>query len=278
MTLMGYALQAAQRGFHVFPVEPLGKTPGRMYPNRPAEEAPWTIRWSEVATTHVPSIINWWNMCPDYNIGIACAPSGVLVVDCDLKNGDGLQEYADICAKYMGDESWEMWMTYTVNTGSGGAHFYYRWPAHVKASQGGLSTNVDIRSNGGEKGGYVLAAGSITVKGSYEVDNDSPVRHADGWLVEKCREKPRPKPVRSRIEKADPLSFAGLVQAVSGAPDGDRNQALLWAARAMCSDEADESLALELLVPAAVDNGLSEREATDTIRSGYNLQRRKDGR
>lgn len=275
---MGHALQAARRGFHVFPVEPLDKTPGRLYPNRTREDAPWTIKWSEVATNYPPTIVSWWNECPDRNVGIACAPSGLLVVDCDLKNGDGLEEWSDICQKFAGDDSYLMWDTYTVNTGSGGAHFYYRWPPAVKASQSGLSTNVDIRSNGGEKGGYVLAEGSVTRKGSYELDNSAPVMDAPAWLVALCTEKPRPKPIKSVYEKAAPTSYAGLVQSVCMAPDGNRNQALLWATRAMCSDGATESEVLELLVPAAVDNGLTEREATDTIRSGYKLQLRKDGR
>lgn len=277
MTLLGYALAAAAKGFYVFPVEPGGKTPGRLYPNRSAEEAPWTVKWSEVSTLHVPTIVQWWNQCPDYNIGIACKPSGLLVVDCDVKNGDGLVEWQEICNKYHGENSWEVWQTYTVNTASGGAHFYYNWPG-VQASQSGLSTNVDIRSNGGQRGGYVLASGSVGPKGSYETDNAYPILDAPSWLVELCKERPRPKPIKPRYGQPAPLSFAGLVTQVAMAPEGNRSNALLWAARSMCSDGADESLALELLAPAAVDNGLTEREASDTIRSAYRLQHQKDGR
>lgn len=282
MTLLAHALDAARRGYHVFPVEPFGKTPGRMYPNRPREDAPWTIRWSEVATTDVPTIVNWWNQQPWFNVGIACKPSGLLVVDCDVKVSDGFVEWQEICGRYARDDAWELWDTYTVNTGSGGGHFYYTWPLGVQASQSGISTSVDIRSNGGEKGGYVLGAGSITDKGPYVVDSDPHLtRVAPPWLVELCREKPRPQPVRDvrgSYEAASPISFAGLVQRVSMAPEGDRNGCLLWAARSMCSDGATESLALDLLVAAAVDNGLHEREASDTIKSAYRLQRQKDGR
>lgn len=278
MSHMGRALAAARRGHHVFPVEPLGKTPGRLYPNRPKEEAPWTLKWSEVATTHVPTIVKWWNHQPWYNIGIACAPSGLLVVDCDVKMGDGLQEWSDICQRFMGATSYEMWATYTVRTGSGGAHFYYQWPPGVQASQSGLSTNVDIRSNGGTKGGYVLAEGSVTTVGSYELDEDCPIQDAPAWLVALCTERPRAKPLRGVYERAAPVSYAGLATSVALAPEGNRSNALLWAARAMCSDGADVFTALDLLVPAAHDNGLTEREAADTIRSGFRLQRMKDSR
>lgn len=275
--LMGWALRAIRRGFYVFPVEPQGKTPGRLYPNRPQKDAPWTVKWSEVATNSVAQVVQWWNSCPEYNIGIACKPSGLLVVDCDVKNGDGMEEWADLCLKHEGDNAYRLWDTYTVNTGSGGAHFYYKWQPGVQASQSGLSTNVDIRSNGGQKGGYVLGAGSVTALGSYEPDNDGPILHAPFWLVEECREKPHTKPVRSGIEQPAALSFAGLQTAVQTAVEGNRNAMLFYAARAMHSDGADYSTALELLIPAALDNGLTEREATDTIRSGYRLQRLKDG-
>lgn len=275
MTLLGHALRAGARGFCIFPTVPSGKTPGRIYPHRPQEEAPWTIKWSEVATINPGTIVNWWNQSPEANIGIACSPSRLLVVDCDLKQEDGVQQWLDIVSKFSGSKALN---TYTTVTGSGGLHFYYWWPVGIQASQSGLASAVDIRSNGGQKGGYVLGAGSITEKGPYEIDSDAPILNAPPWLVELCREKPRPKPVRNVIEQPNALSFAGLQTKVATAPEGDRNACLLWAARAMCSDQADESECLHLLVPAAVDNGLSEREASDTIRSAYRLQSQKDGR
>jgi hypothetical protein len=279
-TLMGYALEAARAGFHVFPVEPGGKTPGRLYPNRPAEDAPWTVKWSEVATTHVPTIVNWWNQCPMYNVGIACKPSGLLVVDADEGPGKaGLDQWDAIIERYVGRSAvFEMYCTYSVKTGGGGMHFYYRWPADVQASQSGLDVDLDIRSNGGQKGGYVLAAGSITGKGSYEVEESLDISAAPAWLVHLCKEEKRPQRVTNRYRQPVAASFSGLVNMVAGAHEGNRNQALLVAARKMCTDGGPESLALELLLPAAVDNGLAEREATDTIHSAYNIQSRKDGR
>src|SRR3954470_24561431 len=101
MTLMGHALTAVRQGFHIFPVEPGGKTPGRVYPHRTKEDAPWTFKWSEVATTSVAQVVNWWNAQPWYNIGLACAPSGLLVVDCDVKpDGDGIAQYVDLITKF----------------------------------------------------------------------------------------------------------------------------------------------------------------------------------
>jgi Bifunctional DNA primase/polymerase, N-terminal len=276
MTLLPYALEAAARGWSVFPVEPLGKTPGRLYPHRPKEEAPWTIKWSEVATDSISQIVAWWNSCPMANIGIACKPSGLLVVDCDVKVGeyDGVQEWFALVERYDPYNYFQDDLTHQVITGGGGVHLYYRWPSDVQASQSGLSAHVDIRSNGGQKGGYVLGAGSVTTKGTYRSEG---LFHypdqAPPWLVELCRDRPKPKPVRSGYQQpAHTGSFSGLVTAVSSASEGNRNNVLLWAARSMCEDGATLDEALDLLVAASESNGLSSRETSDTIRSAYRLQ------
>lgn len=277
--LMGWALKAAQRGFHVFPVAAREKTPGRLYPNRPEAEAPWTVKWSEVATTDTGQIIQWWNMCPEFNIGIACKPSNLLVVDCDVKMGagyvydyDGVAEWVRLFDHYdprglMADDE-----TYQVATGGGGCHLYYRWPEGLQASQASISEHVDIRSNGGSRGGYVLGPGSVTGKGAYmESDYWTTVLPAPAWLVELCRDKPKVnQPANTpRIGQPAALSFAGLNLAVATAGKGKRNHVLYWAARAMRDDGASENEALEFLTPSAQDNGLTFKEASDTIRSGY---------
>lgn len=272
MSLLAHALDAVRRGFHIFPVEPGGKTPGRMYPNRPASEAPWTLRWSEVATNDMGQVIQWWNSCPTYNIGIACKPSGLLVVDCDLKSGqyDGWDEWIEVAGSY--DPGWYTVPTFLVRTGGGGAHVYYRWPDGVQASQSGLSAHVDIRSNGGERGGYVLGAGSITSKGAYTVEDDDPIAPAPPWLVELCRERPKPRVEKPAFAQPGSVSFSGLQTAVAAAAEGNRNQVTLWAARSMVEDGADEQQIIDTLLDSARTAGLGEQEIIATIRSAYRLQ------
>jgi Bifunctional DNA primase/polymerase, N-terminal len=274
MNLLGHALDAVRRGLFVFPVEPMNKTPARLFPHRSKEDAPWTFRWSEVATRHVPTVVQWWNECPDRNIGVACKQSGLLVVDCDLKPGhDGFLEWSSLAAQY--DAEWFMRYTLTVRTGGGGCHMFYRWPEGVQASQSGLSAHVDIRSNGGDKGGYVLGAGSQTSKGSYQIEEDEPIANAPDWLIELCRDKPRPKPVKAPFSQPSSLNFTGLQTAVGTAAEGNRNAVLFWSARSMVTDGADIQTAIDLLVPSATGNGLDEAEANATIRSAYRLQSSK---
>ncbi|MFD8117030.1 bifunctional DNA primase/polymerase [Streptomyces microflavus] len=300
MTLLPDALRALWRGFTIFPVEPNEKTPHRSNPHRSKEDAPWTIKWSEVATTDLNRICSWWRESPNANIGIAAKPSGLLIVDCDMpkreyqlkdtaweflheKHGplvDGNDVLREMCARY-GDNYGRLERTYRVCTASMGLHLYFRWPEMVEASQASpVPGLLDVRCNGGTKGGYVLGAGSQTAKGPYVAENDLPVADAPPWLIELVREKPRPARPKSVFSQPRQVgNFSGLVEAVAYAQEGNRNNALLWAARAMCEDGATEEDAIELLVPPALDCGLDggERQAEQTIRSGFRLQQRKTG-
>lgn len=289
------AVKAFLQGFHVFPVEPGAKTPIRMYQDRPEEEAPWTVKWSEIATNDINTIIEWWTYAPNANVGIACKPSGIFVVDCDRAKADGQLSgtpfnylhdlfgprvdgetvFDQVAQRYGGTGSiTEVFDTYTVTTGSGGKHFYYRWPPEVHSTQDSIVKGVlDVRGNGGERGGYVLGAGSRTTQGGYAVCQSFGIRPAPPWLVELCKDRPRYREPVVRQNRT-PSSFTGLIQTVRDAPDGNLNNAFFWAARAMCNDGGTEELANELLGTAYVEcNGRGgERQARSTIRSAYRLQ------
>ncbi|MGW0939082.1 bifunctional DNA primase/polymerase [Streptomyces sp. NPDC002666] len=299
MTLLPDAVRAIRMGLHVFPVEPLGKTPARIHQDKTKEEAPWTVKWSEIATNDINTVVRWWTYAPDCNIGVACKPSGIFVVDCDQPKRDGIlagtpwedlhavlgprvdgeTAFDQVVQRYGGVESIpDAFDTYTVATGSGGKHFYYRWPDGVHSSQDSIIRGLlDVRGNGGERGGYVLGAGSFTEKGPYVPENVRSIRDAPAWLVELCRDKPRPAPPRSPLAQPRSVSFGGLAIAVRTAPDGNLNNALLWAARAMCADGGTEEQAVELLALEYVNaNGRGgQRQAEATIRSAYRLQNRK---
>jgi hypothetical protein len=69
--LLRSALSAARRGWPVFPCVPGGK--------RPALRG----NWQDLATTSRGQVQDWWARAP-YNIGIACGPSRLVVIDLDL--------------------------------------------------------------------------------------------------------------------------------------------------------------------------------------------------
>lgn len=281
--LLVHAVRAAQRGWHVFPCIPGEKVP--------------SLKWYEAATTDLDTIIRWWQREPEANIGISCKKSGLLVVDCDMPKRefqlkgtpyeslhdtygplvDGHDVLRAVCQRYGG--VWKTLVdTYSVSTTNMGLHLYYAWP-DILASQASVVRGIlDVRTNGGAKGGYVLGDGSRTPKGRYAVEEDRPVAPAPPWLVELVREKPRtpaPSAPRLVVGVGGGKNYEGLYATVLDAPEGNRNNALLWASRAMCDDGATLEDALSLLAPAATANGLPEREAFNTIRSGYRIQRRK---
>lgn len=297
MSLLPDALRCVQRGWHVFPVQPMGKTPHLIYPDKP-----YTIKWSEKATNDIQTAIRYWQWSPSANIGIACSPSRLFVVDCDMPKReyqlrdtafdylhktlgplvDGTDVFKALCEKLGGN--WNDWNnTYRVCTGSMGCHYYYQWPHDVKASQASIVKGiVDVRGNGGEHGGYVLGAKSTTDRGSYVAENALPVMPAPRALVEYCTDGARSllSPALAQfVRPAGSGSIAGLEATVLNAPDGNLNNSLLWAARAACHDQIPEQEAIETLGSAyVICNGRGGfRQAEQTIRSAYRLQRGKDG-
>lgn len=301
MSLLPYAAQAVSRGHWVFPCNPAGTLCPESGKNiekqshllRPGK--PWKMRWGEAATNDLGQVVSWWRVSPEANIGVACKQSNLLIIDCDVAKQAGvlrdtpwgylhdkLGPYVDgddvlreLCQRYGGDGEYErLTDTYRVCTGSMGLHVYLSWPPEILASQASIAPGaLDVRCNGGTQGGYVLAAGSVTLKGPYVAENDLPVRSVMEfpWLFELVREKPKAARVKSHFSSAAG-GFNGLAEKVRYAPEGNRNNCLLWAARSMCEDGATQEQCEELLIPAGMEAGQSEKECRDTIRSAYRLQ------
>ena len=107
-TLGEWAAYYAASGLHVFPLVPRTKEPFKY------------SHGLHDATTDAEQVRRWWNQNPNANIGIACGPSGLLVIDCDVhpeRNVDGL-------ATLYGweREHGELIETLVAITGSGSGH------------------------------------------------------------------------------------------------------------------------------------------------------------
>lgn len=150
--LMSAALKYANDfGWHVFPLQYRSKVPA-------------ISEWPTLATTDPATIREWWIRNPGSNIGIACGPSHLLVVDCDVKNdaANGIETWRSIRTEYQIEDT-----TPTQLTPSGGEHILYHSNGHgIHNSSGKLGLGIDIRADGG----YIVAAPSILPNGEYVWD------------------------------------------------------------------------------------------------------------
>jgi hypothetical protein len=300
--LLEIALAAAARGWHVFPLKPGAKQPAlHGYDRCPRTGACATRHagWEQRATIDPDRVRAGWSTGA-FNIGIACGPSGLVVVDLDAtKPGEATQERwasepgvrdgQDVLA-VLAEQAGEPLPadTFTVATPSGGLHLYYRAPptGQLRNTEGdrgrGLGWKIDTRAHGG----YVVASGSILAGPdrvrAYRMLADRDPAPLPGWLAERLTPGPPPAapavPIRTNRERSRYLDAAihGETAKVLDAPASQRNAALYAAALALGQLVAGGALtATEVtaaLVSAAAKHvalgAYSERQAHQTIASG----------
>jgi Bifunctional DNA primase/polymerase, N-terminal len=276
------AVAATRRGWAVFPCRYRAKLPA-------------VDDWENRAICDPERVARYWPS-DTHNVGIACGPSRLVVIDLDTHGtlpddwrmpgiADGRDVLAQLC-EWAG-QPWPC--TYTVRTPLDGWHLVFATPdgQEIRNSRGKLGPLVDVRGNGG----YVLAAGSVVderaypkdpaaaaiVEGGkpYEVIDDSPPEPLPGWLATLAAPPP-PEPARApalRASGAPNARLRGLIATVAGGQPGDRNDPLYWAscraAEMIAAGEVDQQTAENALVAAALEAGLrgGEREARRTFAS-----------
>ena len=105
-----------------------------VFPLLPGTKRPAIADWENRATTN-PDPAKWRD---DQGTGIACGPSGIVVVDLDLPDGPS-SWYRLI------DQQGQATSTYTVETPSGGLHLYYDNPDRlpIRNSASKLGPGID---------------------------------------------------------------------------------------------------------------------------------------
>lgn len=116
------------------------------------------------------------------NVGILTGePSGIFVLDVDPKGG-GVESMKALRAQHG-----PLPQTFTVQTGTGGWHFYFQIPDFgVRNSASKIANGVDVRGDGG----MVVGPGSVSWAGPYNIVNNVPVAPAPDWLLETLRPAP----------------------------------------------------------------------------------------
>lgn len=204
------------------------------------------------ATSHVEEIKRWWGMWPSANIGIRPHP-GIVVLDVDPRNGGGEQILA------MQNRYGQLPSTMTARTGSGGLHIWLLCAG--EAFRKDLAPGVDLKSHSG----YLVAPPSVHVSGGiYTWINDGEIAPAPGYLVPLML-RPAVSISHGGNTTLTEAAMSGLVKKVATAPVGKRSDILNWA----CFRAAQRGGDLNPLVDAAVEAGLTRREAEKTAQSAF---------
>ncbi|MGW8762322.1 bifunctional DNA primase/polymerase [Streptomyces sp. NPDC055815] len=282
LNLLAHAVAAAERGWHVFPLRPGDKRPAGHAESR----CPRTGRCADGhktpeqrATTDPDLLAAAWTHAP-YNIGIATGPSGLLVVDLDtLKEEDeegtpdGVTSLKALCER----AGQAVPHTHRVRTARGGMHLYFTRPDSVRLGNtaGRLGKRIDTRG----WGGYVVAPGSRTPDGAYEVLDDRPPIPLPDWLhtaLTAPRETPHsPAPALAVAlgggTRAAEVALERETAAVRSVQEGGRNAQLLASARAVgrfvAWGDIPRHVAEEAFQAAGETSGLPAAECRSTIRS-----------
>ncbi|CAL9450945.1 bifunctional DNA primase/polymerase [Streptomyces sp. enrichment culture] len=277
--LLNAALDAAERGWRVFPLRPGTKRPalhGEKTCTRTGPCAGGHLKWEQRATTDPDRIRAAWSRAP-FNVGIATGPSGLVVIDLDTSEHKGSSDapngaatFGALCER----AGHAVPDTYRVRTASGGEHLYFTAPHGVQLpnTAGTVAQSVDTRA----AGGYVIAAGSIVPAGRYEALNAALVAPLPGWLQGILR----PAPVRSagplRLPAVDGSRAAvAALEAecsrVTAAPEGLRNTTLNRSAfkvgRFVAWGDLPRHVAEDAFQAAGEAAGLTAAECRTTIRS-----------
>ena len=254
LALEDAALAYVQAGVAVFPCVAGGKRPR-------------TRHGLLDATTDPGQVSDWWARWPQANIGLATGDH-VEVVDVDHRPaGSGFVALERARTGGL-TEGWAC----IVRTPSRGLHLYYpAQPGRQQRSWAEASVHVDFRGTGG----YVLVPPSriVTADGvrhGYElIATGRDARPVDAVALRtllRPRRRPPPTPAGPRTGDVDGRRLASWL---ASQPEGNRNQALFWAACRYAEQHLPEDQAHELLGVAAQRAGLSETETITTIRSAY---------
>jgi hypothetical protein len=233
--------------------------------------------WERRACSDPERVARYWPG-DHHNIGIACGPSRLVVLDLDAhgelpedwRQLSGVNDGKDVLAQICEWAGMDWPATYTVATPSSGWHLYFAAPAGsaIRNSASMIGPQVDVRA----AGGYVVGAGSTVNGREYEAIGEDIPAELPPWIDRLLSPKQAQDPVsRPARQGTAPGRLTGLLRTVEQAPAGTRNERLYWAAcRAAEMAAAGWTDARDLagqLVTAALAAGLPEDEARRTITS-----------
>ena len=199
----------AERGWRVVPLH-YPKDDGRCSCRRPCRSVgkhPRPKAWQERATTDFDKIERWWQRDPRNNVGIATGgPARLVILDVDPKDG-GFDSLDELLA-----EHGTLPQTPTVETGSGGRHYYFAAPEGseiLRNSASKLGKGLDIRGEGGQ----VVAPPSMHASGNaYRwaiPPEDEDLAELPAWIVKLIAKASAPRPLGGDDDDGDGVTSGG---------------------------------------------------------------------
>ncbi len=166
---------------------------------------------------YFPYIDQWLNrhnkVLQKINCGVPCGKiNDIVVVDLDFYK-DGDEGTINQFNETFGTD-YNVFNTYTVSTGSGGHHLYFKYDPEIKQTTN-AETSVDIRNDGG----YVVSAGTHFTTSSgkekvYTVQNDTTIKvipdNLKKWLMDNLYKGTKKKTKEKRnpvIKVTNPITL-----------------------------------------------------------------------
>jgi P4 family phage/plasmid primase-like protien len=148
-----------------------------VFPCRERDKRPAVSGGFKAASLEPAMLAEWAGRNAHYNVGLPTgAASGVVILEFDFGKGgeDSLAKFREIYGEEFLD-------TYTVRSGSGGLHLYYRVPDWSFTNKAGLAGFKGVDTRG--EGGYVVAPPSIHPNGNpYTVEKEINPAKCPEWL------------------------------------------------------------------------------------------------
>lgn len=241
------------------------------FPVLAGDKKPYIGGWERAATLDRAQWERWCHRWPRANVGLACGPSSLVVVDVD-HHRDGERSWSEL-VDLLGSRIAE---TLVQMTPRGGRHYVYSAGGHQVRNRYDLRPGVDVRG----EGGYILVSPSVVGGVPYR------------WQEPRVPVLPLPRDLAVVLVTTSPAISAAisvdapegeasywLERALARAVPGTRNAVLYW----MCCQMRDAGISRADAERAVYtyasrvspgDHPFTVREGLATCASAYVGQRR----
>jgi hypothetical protein len=262
----------------------LSLAPLRVFPVEPGGKRAILKDWPNKASAEPEAIRLMWldpvlKLPHPYNIGVAMGQYGdrwLFALDVDPKHG-GHESLAALIKQHG-----KLPATATVNTPSGGKHYYFTSTIPIGTGTNVLGPGLDIRG----AGGYVVGPGSMFANGkSYEVETDGDIADAPEWVIERCKRAPAQDKARAAQEAIEGVDAEQAKERAveylhnrDTATQGERNEKGYIAACNLKDLGVDQPTCLGLMAEHwKCEPMLDQAELEHVVRSAYTYGKNAQG-